>query len=654
MATHRKSTTPSQGNPTAGVGADPSQGQYQQQEPPEMGRPDPTQGQGGGRFDQHREGMGSINRLFARGGTGGQSDARSAHVLKAFTDAKGELVESQEVTDNFEIVRMDRNQVQVGLGSILVMRRVQYQNTNYAVVRPLVVDTDAVNLPPQRIQRGMERLELATLPSDVFNEAYWNRLCDFLGNSVGLSRNELVVINAGPVTIPSDFPLDDGMKVKNLLLDSVNRVGDMVAEIQGEAPFNIAMIKNEHEEFSARINHTGETRYLVTDMPVRSDLHIQLSRRLRNQGNEATDLYYDSETAICGVSGFVNLDYVMPEPAQQFGGWQQQQVQQPKPFRPVIVVTDVSQADWIEMMTPEMYLLGLDNAYRMTSGNAWAAAFLPRTGVSGDGVDTRDIGALGYLGPMQKKLDTKTEDFSEQQLGAFLGEMVETHPAFVIDIDPMGPHSSVESLFIEAAYGQGQSAQQANQELIQAADNLTDGNFRQIYDETQRVVDPYNQTINIGWYRDKHGEKRDIRDLDLLAVLNLTKGVMSDFSKWWMTFVDHNEDPGVRLATREQLERNYLSQNLKIVSRAQRLALNPNFIMALNQATAKAGLQVLMDNVTNLYGTQRFYGNSVINNYAVTQNAQPFQRTGGIPGTGYNPGMGVGGRFHGPGGRRGF
>ncbi len=564
-------------------------------------------------------GMGAVNQMFRRSGSYDRSEGRSAEALRALREAETEALATQGLTNDFELVRFDRDQHRVGLSSILVTKTIKLEGTIYVAVRPLILDSDGIRLPPRiaTVASGSytQRVEIPTLPQDVYNDVYWNRIDAFLKRVKGV--NDVRAVDAGPLLVPADFDFKDTEATTRLLVSSVNACDDIIARLTGEQPFSVEHIKRPDERLTARIDTTRDQISNMVGHPVRADLVASMGRQLNNQKPEED--FYEVETEFNSVAGFVNLDYVgMPDQPQQMG-WGQQQ-QQPQPlFQPSFVITSVDQADWIQMRTPELYLLAISNAFRVTAGSSWLRTFLPSIGSKG--VDLKDVGALAYKTPAGQKVDVKSDSFSEQDFIQYMTQLVRPNPAFMLDVNPVGEHSAIENYFIDAAMD-GPNKQPAINRLVQAANNLTGNRFSANFDHTKTpIVVSMDQEIHLGYYTGEDGEKRDIRDLDVLAMLNLTQGDTKTFDEWYRTYCDLSMRHEQRMQIREQLERQFLSKSLKITGRALRLMLTPQFIEALDVATRGAGVHVEFENVSSVMGGQRFMGNTMVNQYAVSHSA---------------------------------
>lgn len=594
----------------------------QQQQQPRQPKPQP-QGNPYGQAQQQQQtqvhaGFGRLNQIFQRSGAVDQNDTRSIEALRGLKEVEREVLESQGLKDDVELIRFDRNTQHVGLSSILVVKTVRLGSNMAAVVRTLMLESDTVRLKPRVEQVGNMRIEVPVRPQDVFNNVYWSRIEKFLRTQRGLP--ELMVYNAEALVIPAEFDFNDTAAVTRLLITSNNRCDDLIAHLQGEEPLNISKVKAPEDRLTARLDFTGQPTTNIVGNPIRADILISMNRNTAGE-QQSEDDYYDRETEFNEVAGFINLEYAPEQTQQPQGAWGQPQGPQPL-FTPTFVITQVRQANWIAAQTPELYLLALSNAFRVTAGTQWVKAFLPVVGAKTKGPDIRDVGALGYMTPAGQRVDTKTDTFTDQDFVDFMAALVRPKPVFLIDVDPVGDHAGVENYFIEAAMG-GPNSARAAQKLVQAANNLTGNRFSEYFNAAETpVVVPYGQEVHLGYYIDDNGEKRDIRDLDVLAMLNLTQGNITDFMNWYQTLCDTSMSAAQRLQKRELIEREYLGKNLKITGRATRLLLTPQFIEALDAATRAAGLYVEFEDMTSIMAGQRFVGNTLVNQYMVSNTAR--------------------------------
>lgn len=555
-----------------------------------------------------RQGMGNLNSMFRRSGNVDLTESRSAEALQALNKASEDAIASQILTNDHELFRFDRESNHVGLPSILVVKTARHQGEAIAVVRTLILNTDAVRLRPRLVQLGNERIEVPVLPQHVFNDNYFGKIQEHLRKSRGV--RDLKVLDAGPLVIPTDFSFKEEMRAIHLLVSSVNRCDDLVARLTGERPFNITEVKEDKEVFTARLEDSGLPAYDLLGNPNRNDLAITMGRT--NKGApQNNDDFYDADTTINHLSAFVNLEWA-PAPQQQNTWGQQQPATQI--FMPTVVITQVRQAEWITANTPELYLLALANAFRLTAGTAWARAFLPKLGRK---KDPSDIGGIGFLTPAGKRINTKGDSFSDADFATLMHTFVREKPAFLIDINPVGENAAIENMLLDAA-GSGALKARAVEALFKAGMNLTNGVLAKYFDpNTAPIAMATNVQVHMGYYFDSNNEKRDIRDLGTLEMLNATDGDLNTFNSWYQTMVDTTSNRDMVLKNREGFLRQYLGTSLTITGIADRVLLHPAFIEGLHKALEECGVAVAFENMTSVFNGQRFVGNEFIGQYGV-------------------------------------
>lgn len=595
-----------------------------------------------------------LNQRFNRSGSFDRSEARSAELLAAMNAAVKAATESQDLVGIQEIYRFDRDENRVGLPAVLVVKSAAIEGVgNVTAVRAILVNTPTINLTPLAQQNGTVRHEAQATAKDAYTANYFAQIEAFLTRQFGQPPT---VYDAGAISLPVSFDLTDPQAVMAITMDSINRCDDVLARVSREQPFKASELRSDNERLVARIDFTGAPRFNIAGLPVRSDITVSMSRaeNAKPQYNGEYDPYQDPDRLLNSVSAYVNLEYLDPMARQQAMaakiGMQNMGMINPEslpPWQPTIVITEVAQAPWILAKTMEMYFLAFSNAYRATNQMAWARVLLPRMGVKG--VDIKDIGAIGYLTPSKKMIDTKSDSFKETDFTALMRSMVNPSPVFVLDIDPVGENSGIESYILEAA-GNGPNASTAAASIVAALDNLTDKRFSTKFKELggDKLFVLANQEVDLGYYTAADGEVRDIRDLDTIAVLNQTKTDDAAFLAYYGTLCDPNMGRVEALSKRANFERQYLRQDLVITGRAQRVYATEAFIVALDKAVAESGAVVNMaTDIQNVMGAVRFAGNSVVGNYAVSGTATMNyggQQHGNVAGQGY--GMATGNRSY--------
>lgn len=555
------------------------------------------------------QGISQLNRSFARSGRADGNDARLTKALVAFNEAGKDAIEQQDLADNFHIFRFDRTAHQVAMGSILVLKLVDNRGTPAIVVKALPILDNTIPLKPKtfQIQNGynqFDKYEVKPDASDIFTPLYWSRVVTYVRSATGHPNAK--VFNAGPQEIHSEFDFDDKGLVRNLLIKAVNSTEDALGRLSDERPFSLAEDMQSSEEIlAATIDYTGIQAETNTGLPIRSDIAVSLQRRkkqLQHGQQVQENEYYDADSQLNTVHMFVDLEY-SPQQVQQIYGMPA--AVPVAPFVPALVVTAVKQANWIMANTPEMYFFALGNAYRATNGQGWAKVFLPTIGRA---KDPRDIGATGYLSPKALKVETKSDTFTEQDFAGLMFSQVQQNPVIMLDLDRMGDNSYTETMILDSLGGPNAEAAKAG--VIRILCNLYGReNFLSFFDPaTDWLFQAYGTDFNLGHYPGEDGGLRDRRDLDTVAALNYSEGLLSEFMDWYGAKCNPGVHPEVRRKKSEVYDKQYLG-NVTYTGRVTRVLVNPKLIAAMDSASNKAGLQVTMDNIGSIFGAQRFQGN---------------------------------------------
>lgn len=553
-------------------------------------------------------GLSQLNRSFSRSGRPDGNDARITKALVAFTEAKVEAVEQQDLADNFHIYRFDRNAHQVAMGSILVLKLVDNRGTPAILVKALPILDKDIPIKPKQFQiqsayNNFDKFEVKPDASDIFTPLYWNRVVNYVRTATG--HLNATVLNAGPQEIHSEFDFEDKGAVRNLLIKAVNSVEDAMARLSDERPFSLATdMQSQDEILAATIDYTGTQAETNTGLPIRSEIAVALQRRKKhNQQQVQENEYYDADSQLNSVHMYVDLEY-SPQQVQQIYGMPA--TAPVPPFIPALVVTAVKQANWIMANTPEMYFFALGNAYRATNGQGWAKVFLPTIGRT---KDPRDIGATGYLSPKGLKVETKSDTFTEQDFAGLMFSQVQQNPVIMLDLDRMGDNSYVETMILDSLEG-SPNMQAARAGLVRILSNLYGReNFLAHFDpNTDWMFQAYGSDFNLGYYPGEDGEKRDRRDLDTLAALNFCEGIQAEFMDWYGAKCNPGVHPEVRRKKSEVYDKQYLG-NVTYTGRVTRVIVNPKLIAAMDASANKAGIAVTMDNIGSVFGAQRFQGN---------------------------------------------
>jgi hypothetical protein len=350
---------------------------------------------------------------------------------------------------------------------------------------------------------------------------------------------------------------------------------------------------------------------------MRSDVVVDFKSQVNSNGstNKSSVNGAANDIKLSQLSGFIDLVPFSPiRSAAAFGqyvSYSPYDMQEPpKAFVPRFVITDLA-SDYAQ--TPAGVLLALATALTISRDSAWKATFKRSIYSDKNAVDLHNIGALNYdvkINPdlPHEAIDIKTDNVSE--LYAYIGQLVSNNIMISLDCPIGGPQSWYLSLFLEGA---GNWAPAINT-IINAANSLTNNNFSKIFETkaNRNIFTDMGNQVHLGWWTDRTGLKRDIRDFDHLAVCKLTGEKNPGAIKEWSdTFLRPNYPIAVRLSARRKMISDLSNQSAVFTGFAERVTFSSDFLNALNEAIMATGVRVdISSGLPGLdYNDQRYYAN---------------------------------------------
>jgi hypothetical protein len=550
-----------------------------------------------------RRTRGSIMDVNTRHGRP-MSRASSAENVQAYLEALSNTLDKnmgKNYRDTFQLLVLDNNRAPVAFSSILVC----HQEREKVTVYTLIVEGSGSKLNNQYVSISGQQCEVEIVTADIYNqESFWQQIEILVNEHYGVPG--LVIRDAGGMVLPEELKPTDEVAIRRVAVNAVNAaytIMDMMLDTP-EAPFSVSSI-GQNDLLTATLDFSGEPVKNAVDLPIRADVKIKLRGSV--QANNTIGLQQVRD--MTEVDGYIDL--VFQKPAQPAYG----QAPMTQSYYPRFVITR-AQSD-VDAETLELQLLALHTSAMLAKNMAWAGVYKPRYI---DGIDMRDIGAIGYEinltgDPNQKpeRIDTKSDAFGLMQLQQLVSATINDSLIYSMDIEEVGELSWIHQVFIAAANGDESSYNM----LITAANNLTNGTFNQFFSGEPICYDEGNR-IHLGYYVDEHGERRDLRDLDYLAVLNLVgKSNPGMVEEWENTFTQTDVPLEIRLERRRNMMKALYSGKMEVKGFARRITFNPNFIIGLSQACERAGLVVRPGNLVETFGAQHVRGQGNYAQYGV-------------------------------------
>jgi hypothetical protein len=400
-----------------------------------------------------------------------------------------------------------------------------------------------------------------------------------------------------PTVIPRDFNPDDKAAVTRLAFHSTAAINYELMYAFGNYPeLNLKAAKCiAGANLNIAMSVSRAPQQDVLGNPVRSDVILAFQTLAQfNKNNGQLVNNGDRERTFSQLSAFIDLVWNPVNPHDGFGNY-------PGMARPLqpgelptqiysarAVITDIKS---LYALTPASVLLYLLPIVALSQNNNWFQTF--RVTPSEDAVDLRDPGALNLEANLYndnpgnafgKKVDVHSNDFSLADLGGLLSQTIRPGLIISLDVPEAGPMTPFLSFLAAASMG----IEKARATLVQAAHTLTDGAFPLNY--SGPFFEDLDNRIHLGYWIDAKGVKRDIREIDLLAVANLCERDPSLIRKWTDTF-DANTGPLVkRLATRWSMISSFTSEKAVCTGFARRITIHPNLIGTLFDGASKSGI----------------------------------------------------------------
>jgi len=420
----------------------------------------------------------------------------------------------------------------------------------------------------------------------VVGEAYESTMIAVVRDAVARHfGTQLPLFDADAEVVPRSFDLNDPQAIYTL---AANALFACSQELETHADdfqdLNLAFVERD-SNLNVRINY-GQPQFVdSTSLPNRGDIEINFSAAPTNQGQQQVE----RTSNVSSTRGFLDLAWSPVQQQQNQGGWAQP-VQSFQRYAARFVMTGLESQ---QLLTIPAQLLALIPALSLRENNQWVQAFR-NTGFASDGVDLHDIGAVGIevnfennANGIGSRIDTKSDSFKPEHLHKLVASTVQPGLIVSLDVPECGASTWYNGVFAAAAAGNPR----ANQAIIDAANQLTNGKFSNYFGGGRVAVDEDNR-IHLGHYADRSGVRRDIRDIDYLAVLNLVgEKDLSVVRDWSDSFVKTGYPLALRLAGRKRILTN-LVNDVKITGYARRVTFEANFLDALAKAVIDCGLSI--------------------------------------------------------------
>lgn len=522
-----------------------------------------------------------------------------AEAMKAFADTAKALLANSHDSYDLQMVNVSKTENTNLFCSaiVLVVRHRSNLNAALAFHTMLIGDT-ASELPRPQVDINGVRVEQQWVIGDAYDDQYRAVVGGIVARQFA-STNQQCMFDAEAEVIPAGYDFKDLSLVRATLANALRAAGTVLNS-------NASNFKDFSLEGSAvSLNSTATLAFNQNQQvnavgePVRTDLSVRFievrgqAQQVNPQdGRKASLNSGERQEEVFAVGGFMDLLWDPANPqvgANPYQAAMQQYQQQPQLthlFTPRVVITKM---DAKLLNTLPGQLLGLVTTLTLRQNGNWIGAFRrPHT----NEFDMRDIGAIGIEANLDKnpsgfgsRIDTRSESFTPQQLAALVQAFIRPNLAISLDVAECGPETWLTSVFLAAARG----SVDANEAILSAASLLTNGKFNY----SGQAVFAENNRIHMGYYVDKQGIKRDIRDVDHLAIANMfgeTDPIQ--IREWSNTFTRTEYPMDLRLAARRRILESAVGGSVFYTGFAERVTFSGPFLDALEKAVVATGLTI--------------------------------------------------------------
>lgn len=549
----------------------------------------------------------SWNRLHSFGGHS-MSRSQIGEVLSKTTKALDEQFKTQK-TENYEvrIVPMDmKNFSMLPTSVILVCLKDKKVQSPAVAVHILILEGSVEPWAPKTEMVNGISVEVQRPTSEAYKTGIDKVIAEELSHHYPSHR----VLFAEGEVVPRDFNLENERSVYKLAANSMLAVESRLFELQNRSELNVADATND-ASLAVRLNYTAnqDQQLDAVDQPLRSDVELALVAVSNNQAqNQYGRDFLEQQRELGYVTGYVDTIWDPVQTGNSFG--------QPMQFgsqvasdgsaltskiRAIFVITD-SRIQEVSSVTSQIF--SLFPACLLRQNNQWQAAFRPRA-ISEDGIDLKNVGALNLevnlplptnnnqpdpsgRGP---SLDVNSANFNPEMFNAYMAATFRSGLGIAIDIPECGASTWYNNIFAAASLGN----QEANNIIYDATDFLTNGNFSKLMGRGETILSHFTMVHN-GWYMDKKGKRRDIRDFDLVALLNHPMGQDRQVVDAWInSYQNANVPMKARLYDRFRIIQKAFAE-VHLTGFSNRVILTDKYLSSALAAAATAGLSLRPQN----------------------------------------------------------
>ena len=534
----------------------------------------------------------SIAQLFNTFGSTTQTSTSDSEVQKIAALMR-EYVEENKLAD-FSVVPISNQQTgNYGAVAFCNKRIVDGKPRHFCHIA-MIEKSKQTEQQAAVLNYGAHAVEVFVSVADAYTSAYVGKVTAALQRHFGDTAS---VANGGWSVVYRDTPvtLDE---FRPFIVEAMIAIEHSINSTQrNRAIFNLGMLTGQNP---VRLrNHILLDQYKLSPsgLPIRSDIKSELV--LSQSSGNKTVVEEVSELRICEVSAYVDLIYVPPNQGF-FGGMAQPMMmgQAPVPhYIPRINITNFAMD--LPSSSLEFMLLGIASIASLAKNRSYGIVW--RDNFGGATNTKRNLGAVGlHVQGLTADNTPGILDVSSdvRMLYQLMQTVMAENPVFTLELTQGGQSNWATTVIARIATGDVRSQEQ----LIQACDNLTQGKFTPIYTQLcqqsggalQQIVTSSDEPSLVGTYK-YEGETRDIRELDLLAVMNMIGQNDPGLVESFLATFSSPEPAQVRLDRRSRILKS-IAKDVQIRAYSRKYDFGGLFLQALTAAISANQVAISNDN----------------------------------------------------------
>lgn len=552
----------------------------------------------------------------------------------------------KQTTEDVEIALIDLDNVNepaLAFSAIVVALRMKNEPKLGVAYHVLVLEATGDKPAPIYENINGQQIEILRVTSDAMDDVLMKKAEEKVRRAFPSSSDWF---NVDGTVIPANFNPDDKYAVHQLALNAGLACStELTVRKKGFQDLNLATLPNDS---SLNVNITFNRTQIADAVgnPMRSDILISFGSKRNTQGGKYASMNSgDKEVKVSEVSGFVDLVWNSMQSSSPYAVWNQQQQAVPtQKYAARMILTDLKSN---MAYTPASVLLSLATSLTVREENNWIQTFRPMAPVSNE-IDMTDIGALNIEANLLNdpsgygtRIDTKSDSFKLTDLGQLVAALIQPGLIVSLDCPEFGPQAWYLSPFAAGAHGNVN----AQRIIFDAANNLTGGAFAKHFPQGAPMFVDAGNRVHAGTWTDRHGNKRDIREIDLLAVCNLAGDRNPQAIRDWSdTFLKTQFPLAQRLAARKRMISSLTNETAVFTGFYQRVTFSAAFMGAFSEALRETGMAVRVNTPLTGADLNNQRGVAGFAQAALVAPGQTFANNGGFGG--YQPqfNFGMGGQ----------